>query len=270
MTDKDLMATLSRYKFYHCIKLTDSISTPGHESFIPIQKSILKALNTMNIQGRRVLDIGCRDGLFSFECEKRGSSEIIGIDNNLSKVAIEFLIPYFNSKVKMFEMNLYELKPARFGIFDVVIFAGVLYHLRYPFWGLKVIRDILKVGGNLLLETAIYEDDSNHAMLYCPVGSESPYEPTSCSFFNEKGLKDTLSSLGFEVQVLEYVDKIIQEVDASSLHKKSIKRGVFLATFVDLQNKIVKNYWDGTHSIHLEIGGNNKEDDIQGYIKKLY
>ena len=62
------------------------------------------------MKGKRVLDIGCRDGIYSFEAEKMGAKEVIGIDNDISKPALEFLIPYFNSKVKMFEMNLFDLK----------------------------------------------------------------------------------------------------------------------------------------------------------------
>ena len=65
-----------------------------------------------------MLDIGCRDGLFAFEAESMGASEVIGIDNDLSKAAVEFLIPFLKSKVTMYEMNLYDLKPETFGLFD--------------------------------------------------------------------------------------------------------------------------------------------------------
>src|SRR5262249_7329636 len=150
-----------------------------------------------------VLDIGCRDGLFSFEAEKMGAAEVIGIDNDPSVAAIRFLIPYFKSKVQMHELNVYDLLPTTFGKFDVVIFSGVLYHLRYPFWGLKLVRDVVKDGGTLLLETAVYVDDNKYPLLFCPVGAESPYEPTSCTFFNTKALTDTLYSLGLTVRKID-------------------------------------------------------------------
>jgi len=98
------------------------------------------------------LDIGCRDGLFSFKAESMVAGEVIGIDNDLSEPATQFLIPFFNSKIQMKQLNLYEILPDTFGLFDVVIFPGVLYHLRYPFWGLKVIRDITNIGAHLLIE----------------------------------------------------------------------------------------------------------------------
>jgi tRNA (mo5U34)-methyltransferase len=83
------------------------------------------------------------------------------------------------------------------GFFDVILFPGVLYHLRYPFWGLKVLRDMMKPDGELLTETAIWPGDSNNAM--------SPYEPSSCTFFNEKGLVDTLKSLNFDTVEVEFL-----------------------------------------------------------------
>lgn len=199
MNEGELKEKIKQYEFYHIIKLTDDIYTPGIPAFAPLLDFIIGNFSKINFNGKRVLDIGCRDGLLSFEAEKRGAQEIIGIDNNLSKPAVEFLIPYFNSKLRMYEMNLFDLTEKKFGLFNLVIFAGVLYHLRYPFWAFKIIRNVMHDNGILIVETAIWSNSNTHAMVYCPIGSESPYEPTSVTFFNEKGLIDTLSSLGFEV-----------------------------------------------------------------------
>jgi SAM-dependent methyltransferase len=210
----------------------------------------------LDLRDRRVLDIGCRDGLFSFEAEKLGAKEVIGIDNNLSTGAVEFLIPYFNSKVKMHELNLLGLKPEDFGLFDIIIFSGVLYHLRYPFWSLKIIRDVLQTGGYLIIETAIFRDKNKYAMLHCPVGSESPYEGSSCSFFNMKGLNDTLSSLGFTVENVNILNDRFQNrrPDAKELlrfllkRRKVIDRATLICRKVEQTPwKSLDNYWNGTH-----------------------
>jgi hypothetical protein len=70
--------------------------------------------------------------------------------------------------------------------------------LRYPFWGLKAIRDVMRANGRLLIFTGIYEGEPNNAMLHCPT-HDGPFSPddTSVAFFNEKGIRDTLESLGF-------------------------------------------------------------------------
>src|SRR5262249_36199841 len=149
---------------YHIIKLAENVHTPGwsEPQVLQAQEAALRALRSLDLRGKRVLDIGCRDGLFSFEAERLGASEVIGIDNDLSRGAIELLIPHFNSKVRMQELNLYDLTPATFGLFDVVICPGVLYHLRYPFWGLKLVRDVISENGYLVLETAILVDENEH------------------------------------------------------------------------------------------------------------
>lgn len=253
MDEGEIRAAMGRYKFYHTIKLTDSISTDGYASFVPAQDLCKNYLRSLDISGKRVLDIGCRDGLFSFFAESMGAAEVIGIDNDLSMAATEFLIPYFKSKVKMVEMNLYDLKPDTFGLFDVIIFPGVLYHLRYPFWGLKVIRDVMNVGGHLLIETATWRGHPNKAMLFCPTGEESPYEPTSCTFFNRKGLSDTLESLGFEMVSAEYVRRSALRKALAFVRRRgmTITRAVFHATLSGRDKDVsVKRYWDETHEYH--------------------
>ena len=112
--------------------------------------------------------------------------EVIGIDNDISKGAVEFLVPYFKSKVKMFEKNLYEITTKDFGKIDIILFFGVLYHLRYPFYALKVIKNLLKEDSILIIETAIYIDDNKKAFIYCPIGSESVFDKSCCTFFNVK------------------------------------------------------------------------------------
>jgi 2-polyprenyl-3-methyl-5-hydroxy-6-metoxy-1,4-benzoquinol methylase len=275
MTENEIHQALKRYKFYHIIKIKDNIYTPGYPDYVPTQNLVIKHLKTLNLKGKRVLDIGCRDGLFSFTAEQMGAEEVIGIDNDLSKPATEFLIPYFKSNVKMIQMNLYDLKPENFGLFDVVIFPGVLYHLRYPFWGLKAIRDVLRIGGNLLIDTPIWEGERNNAILFCPIGKESPYEQTSCTFFNEKGLVDTLISMGLETVAIEYIkrnDGFINVLkkrfrNMSLLGKdsppiKKINRGTFHAIFrgYDKETFLMK-YWDDTHNCHTESGFNVKSQD---------
>jgi SAM-dependent methyltransferase len=270
MNDKEIQEAITKYKFYHIIQLTENIATPGAAVFAPAQNLCMKHLKSLDLKGKHVLDIGCRDGLFSFAAERMGATRVIGIDNDLSRPAIEFLIPFFNSKIKMEQMNLYDLRPETFGSFDVVIFPGVLYHLRYPFWSLKVIRDIMKVGGHLLIETAIWEGARNNAMLFCPVGEESPYEPSSCTFFNEKGLLDTLKSMGFKTLSIEYLPlprsrglrrvkhaiwRLGRRIKDGFEMLQPVTRAVFHCTFLGyVADSLLVQYWEKTHDFHTQHG----------------
>jgi 2-polyprenyl-3-methyl-5-hydroxy-6-metoxy-1,4-benzoquinol methylase len=79
MNDTELQQVLARYAFYHIIKLTDTISTPGNPAHVPAQNLCLKYLKSLDLKGKHVLDIGCRDGLFSFAAESMGAAEVVGI-----------------------------------------------------------------------------------------------------------------------------------------------------------------------------------------------
>jgi SAM-dependent methyltransferase len=236
---------LSKYNFYHCIRLNPEVITKGYEEFVPQQMAVLGALEQLPVAGKRLLDIGCRDGLISLRAEQLGAAEVVGIDNDLSKGATEVVLPYLKSKVRMYEVNLYDLTEETFGKFDVVVFPGVLYHLRYPIWGLKRIRDVLKPQGWLLIETAVFLGHPELPLLFCPIDEESPYEPSSVSFFNVKGLTDTLSSLGIRVQSVNLLGSEYRGVD----------RGTFLCRFIpETVHPNQAAYWENTHKLHTEYG----------------
>jgi 2-polyprenyl-3-methyl-5-hydroxy-6-metoxy-1,4-benzoquinol methylase len=273
-----IQSQLSNYNFYHIIQVLEGVYTQGRENLVPVQQVPLNMLRTVDLTGKRVLDIGCRDGLFSFEAERLNAKEIIGIDNDLSRGAIEFLIPHFQSQVQMHEMNLFDLHPDRFGVFDFILFVGVLYHLRYPFWALRLIRDVLSENGYLLIETGIYIDENQKAILFCPIGSESPYEPSSCTFFNLKGLTDTLFSLGLIVEKVELLNTgevLLEEMSTVTytiratqeqvtqlappkIHLKNPKVGkIDRATLLcrkasEIEDTDISRYWNSTHLRHTQ------------------
>ncbi len=262
MNKEEILNNIKKYNFYHRIKLNDEIITPGINR-LQISKN-LKLINKMQLKGKKVLDIGCRDGIYSFEAEKLGASEVIGIDNDLSKAATEFLIPFFKSKVKMYEKNLFDLKVEDYGRFDVIFFPGTLYHLRYPFQALKIVTDLLEEGGQLLIETSILLEDKNRALLYCPTKEDGPYGSTSCTFFNSKALVDTLESIGvqtvnYELSIKENFFKNLLKLFLRTLGLKSfmgknltsVCRGLFLckknsSIIIDDDYK----YWNSSHKRH--------------------
>lgn len=279
MTDEEILNKIKDYNFYHFIRLNDRIVTKGVNINQKQVNKNLDLIKSLDLKNKKVLDIGCRDGIYSFEAEKMGAKEIIAIDNDISKPAIEFLIPYFNSNIKMIEMNLFDLKETQFGKFDVIIFPGTLYHLRYPFHALKILVDLLNEDGILILETAILHEQLKEAILFCPIDDDSPFESTACTFFNPKGLKDTLYSLGIETinysplhkpnLIKIFVKKILRPFFGKKLLGKSlftITRGLFLCKKnSNLIDKNDKKYWDSTHKRHTnwndEINLQNKKNN---------
>lgn len=251
LSENEIVAQLERYAFYHIIPVTETITTPGVAEFARHNPPILRLMDAVDFRGKRVVDVGCRDGLFCFEAERRGAAEVIGIDTSLSRGAVEFLIPYLRSKVKMRELSLFDLHPGEHGLFDVVLLPGVLYHLRYPFLALRTLSSLLIDRGRMVVETALFADTDERALLFCPVGEESPYEPSSVSFYNRKGLIDTLGSFGLRVDATDY----ISEEDRRRADG-SIVRGTFLCTKVgQLMAEHPHHYWSGGIHVNWQKGG---------------
>lgn len=251
---------LAAFNFYHCLQLNPEVRTKGYEEFRGLQAPVAEALERLPLAGKRVLDVGCRDGLFSLQAERLGASEVIGIDNDLSRGAVEVVLPYLKSKVQMYELNLYDLLPETFGSFDVVIFPGVLYHLRYPMWGLKRIRDVMNPHGWLLIETAVFVGHDDLPLLYCPIDDESPYEPTSVTFFNVKGLTDTLSSLGIRVETVSLLGP-----------DRNTDRATLTCQFLpETIHPTQRAFWEGKHRVHRDLSPAEALRVIQEKSELLY
>jgi hypothetical protein len=70
-------------------------------------------------------------------------------------------------------------------------------------WGLRRIADVLKPGGLLIIESGFIEGFGDLPILFCPIGTDSPYEATSVTFFNSAGITDTLLSIGYSSMQFE-------------------------------------------------------------------
>jgi tRNA (mo5U34)-methyltransferase len=101
-----------------------------------------------DLAGCSVLDIGCNAGFYSIEMKRRGAARVLGIDSD-----DEYLEQArFASEICGFELEFRKLSVYDVGAlgerFDIVLFLGVLYHLRHPMLALDLIhehvsRDIL-------------------------------------------------------------------------------------------------------------------------------
>ncbi len=108
-----------------------------------------------DLRGKSVLDVGCNGGFYSVEAKRRGARRVVGIDVderylNQARFAAEVLgFP----DIEFRRMTVYDV--AKLGEkFDVVIFMGVLYHLRHPLLALDLLHDHA-VGDLMLFQTMI-------------------------------------------------------------------------------------------------------------------
>ena len=120
---------------YHSIELPDGSVLPGLQPVEHLRWRLDLFKVPQDLRGKRVLDVGAWDGWFSFECERRGA-EVVAVDC----IALDTFIEakeLIGSRVEYLTLDVNELSAQRLGHFDIVLFFGVLYHLRHPLLGLE-------------------------------------------------------------------------------------------------------------------------------------
>lgn len=112
-----------------------------------------------NLAGLRVLDVGAWDGFFSFEAERRGAAQVLATDSWAwdgrgwgDKRGFELAHRVLGSKVASRPIDVLDLSPETVGGgWDVVLFLGLLYHMKHPMLALERVASV--TGGLLILET---------------------------------------------------------------------------------------------------------------------
>jgi tRNA (mo5U34)-methyltransferase len=93
-----------------------------------------------DLRGARVLDIGCNGGFYSIEMKRRGADHVLGIDVSERYLQQAQLAAQLSGvDIELQQMSVYEIGGLH-ERFDVVLFMGVLYHLRHPLLALDLIR----------------------------------------------------------------------------------------------------------------------------------
>jgi tRNA (mo5U34)-methyltransferase len=139
-----------------------------------------------DLTGKTVLDIGCNAGFYSMEMKRRGAVYVLGIDMDeryleQARLAAEIL-DY--SDIEFRYLSVYDVG-ALGRKFDVVIFMGVLYHLRHPLLALDLIHE--HVAGDIMIFQSLQRGSTEIA----PVPEDHPfyvpetYDPPA--YFNEPG-----------------------------------------------------------------------------------
>jgi tRNA (mo5U34)-methyltransferase len=141
--------------WYHRFEFAPGVTTPGVNN----SRAALEQLDLpQDLSGRRVLDIGARDGFFSFECERRGA-EVVPIDYiPVEQTGFTVAKQVLGSHLNLVHENIYNLTPAKYGRFDLVLFLGVMYHLPDPMRALDVINDMMNLNATLYMETVVINE----------------------------------------------------------------------------------------------------------------
>jgi tRNA (mo5U34)-methyltransferase len=164
-----LLREVARHQWLYSVDLGGGITTPGH--FGPPNPQIVEAFAQVDFQGKQVLDIGCFEGQWSFEAEKRGAASVLASDYLVedprarpSEHGIKELPTFrlahaiLGSRVEYRpDVSVYHVTRLGRRDFDVVVFCGVYYHLKHPLLALSRLREVIRDGGTLIVEGPVIE-----------------------------------------------------------------------------------------------------------------
>jgi tRNA (mo5U34)-methyltransferase len=202
MTREELQAKVDALRWYHTIDLGQGVVTRGVDN---TPERLSRVQLPQNLSGRTVLDIGAWDGFFSFEAERRHAARVVASDyyswhgvgwsTGQGKAPFELARSVLNSRVEDVDLDIMELSLERIGVFDVVLFLGVLYHLPNPLLALERVASVTK--DLLIVETVVdMVGISRPAAAFYP-GRELSSDPTNWWGPNHAAVRAMLRTVGF-------------------------------------------------------------------------
>jgi tRNA (mo5U34)-methyltransferase len=200
-----LRAEVEQIKWWHPIDLGGGIVTPG----IDVTPARLAEVRMPDdLSGLTVLDIGAWDGFFSFEAERRGARRVLATDSFCwdgggwgTKKGFELARRALGSRVEDKWIEVLNLSPETVGVFDVVLFLGVLYHMKHPLLALERVASVTRQ--QLIMQTQVdMLAVDRPAMAFYP-RDELGGDPTNWVGPNPAALQAMLETVGFrKIEIL--------------------------------------------------------------------
>lgn len=252
----------------HSIELPNGIVTQG--KWGPPNKAILSLFDTLDFKGKSVLDIGCWDGLWSFEAEKRGASVLFATDD-LSQRSYSrqptFKVAHDLLKSKVIykpNISVYEIDTLEKRDFDIILFFGVYYHLKHPLYAFSKLRKMLKEGGSLLVEGPAFLNRKNsYAKFYYNRWFHN--DPSTWWVPSLKCLKEMIECSFF---------KVINEMDDTKLESRS--SNLFYSVAKRIAHIVLNQRFPKRYIIHavaesrIDHNYDFLDHDLKEFDKKQY
>mgnify|MGYP000314638277 FL=1 len=151
-----------------------------------------------SLENRLVLDVGCGNGYHCWRMLGAGAQRVVGIDPSVKFVFQFQAIKNFAGRdlpVDVLPLGI-EHMPERLATFDTVFSMGILYHRHSPMTHLRELKELLRPGGQLVLETLVIEGPEG--MVLVPEGRYAkmpnvwflPSPDTLISWMRKNGFKN--------------------------------------------------------------------------------
>ncbi|MHB8283262.1 MAG: TIGR04290 family methyltransferase [Caulobacteraceae bacterium] len=147
--------------WFHNINLNGALTAPNHflGDYPNVKWRRFAHAIPQDLTGKTVLDIGCNGGFYCIEMKRRGADRVLGVDFDDRYLAqARFAADVTGQDIEFRKLSVYDV--AKLGeTFDVVLFMGLLYHLRHPLLALDLIHD--HVAGDLLVYQSMQRGSNN-------------------------------------------------------------------------------------------------------------
>jgi tRNA (mo5U34)-methyltransferase len=154
-------------EWFHNMDLNGVRTAPNHFLYDYPNNKFSRFAHALpkDLGGKSVLDIGCNAGFYSLEMKRRGAERVLGLDSDERYLAqARFAAEVLGAEVEFRSLSVYDVG-ALGERFDVVLFMGLLYHLRHPLLALDLIHE--HVARDLLIVQTMQR------------GSEEIFEPAA-------------------------------------------------------------------------------------------
>jgi tRNA (mo5U34)-methyltransferase len=139
---------------YHLYEVEPGLYTPGQQLRVNPALVLDELGLPQDLTGLRALDVGAWDGPLTFELERRGA-EVAALDIHDPDITVFNAVKAIKrSAARYVQASIYDALPEVLGVFDIVLFVGVYYHLRSPSLALERIRKLISDDGTLYIEGA--------------------------------------------------------------------------------------------------------------------
>lgn len=139
--------------WFHNMRIRGIETSPDHflGDYPAVKWNTFKHVVPEDLAGGSVLDIGCNAGFYAQEMKRRNAGRVLGIDSDPRYLRqAKFAAEQAGAEIEFRLMSVYEVASLR-ERFDLVLFMGVLYHLRHPLLALDLLYEHV-VGERMLFQ----------------------------------------------------------------------------------------------------------------------
>ncbi|MGQ7846313.1 tRNA 5-methoxyuridine(34)/uridine 5-oxyacetic acid(34) synthase CmoB [Granulosicoccus sp. 3-233] len=190
------------------------------------------------LQDRLVLDVGCGSGYHLWRMREAGARQVLGIDPSLLYLKQFEAVQHYARETAMHFLPLpMEALPENMQVFDTIFSMGVLYHRREPMSHLAELRQALRPGGELVLETLIMPGEGDASLA---IGER---------YANMRNI--------YELPTIEHLENWVACAGFNKVRTVSVQE-----TSLEEQRR---SHWMQSHSLEQALRADDPSLTIEGY-----